>query len=151
MGAVENETKDDISITVAQEIAEKLKKDGYMREDPSNLTQRTIENFFNELSEQRYWLTLEGRIFINNGGYAKELKTNRLKYHLRSLEKAILVFGALAAGVYYSCELYKKYLPGCSQKWVPIFSLLIGGIIGSGICLLPKAIRTRTNPMNQTK
>lgn len=64
-----------------------------------------------------YKLTLKGLTFINSGGYEQQLKNDKIELRYKKLGNFSLIFGGVAAGVYYTVELLQMLwsvsLPFC--------------------------------------
>ena len=52
-------------------------------------------------------IVFAGKLFIENGGYVRQKRTKRANYIYQSITNICLIFGGVAAGLYYLYELYK--------------------------------------------
>lgn len=57
-----------------------------------------------------YFSTLEGRLFLQSGGYVEKLKRDKEDSINNLLRNGIVQFGAASAGIYYVLEIIRIYI-----------------------------------------
>ncbi|MDR3652597.1 MAG: hypothetical protein P4L34_06465 [Paludibacter sp.] len=67
----------------------------------------------NKRLNHRFYITYAGRMFKNSGGFYQKEKDIKNTRQLRYIEKILLVFGAVAAGVYSLFQLYNSIFSNC--------------------------------------
>lgn len=97
-------------------IMDKLYKDGFVSTEEKYINDiyQDISGEFkvNQRLNHRFYITLDGRMFINSGGYHQKDNDIKSIRFLRYLEKGLLVFGAVSAGIY---SLYQLFLNCCTN------------------------------------
>jgi len=96
---VEFKTVTDNQSRELHDIIEKLRKDGYAD------IQEPISASANDT--RTYNITFEGRVFIQSGGYAQKAINDNIELTYKKWINFSLIFGGLAAGVYYTYLLLK--------------------------------------------
>ncbi len=96
-------------------IMDKLCKDKYVSTEAKyvNYVEPNKQGGFEETQRlnHRFYITYDGRLFIKFGGYYQQEKDIITKRNLRKWEKGLLVFGAVAAGLYSLYQLYHAIFP----------------------------------------
>jgi hypothetical protein len=88
------------------EVLEKLEKDQYIR---SVADGHVIRKEIIYIADPKiYLLTIEGELFIYNGGYSEQFK--RSINPLRKLKTGLINAAALVAGLYYFFEIVRIYI-----------------------------------------
>jgi hypothetical protein len=67
----------------------------------------------NERNLKSCFITIKGKFFKESGGYLQIEKDKSNERVLRMIEKVLLVFGAVAAGIYSLYQLYQAIFPNC--------------------------------------
>lgn len=80
------------------ELCNKLVLDGYVLKE---------EKIIMKSSYTQYSLTLNGRIFYQNGGYKAYFKNEKSKNRKQQIESILLTYGTALAGLYGLVEIMK--------------------------------------------
>lgn len=79
------------------EVIKKLEKDGF-----------AIRDYINDpVDASPYWSTLDGRVFIKNGGYVEKTKYDKIINRNRRIRTFALAWGTALAGLYGLFEILK--------------------------------------------
>lgn len=84
-------------------VIEKLMKDGFINK---------TEMLVGAIKEKGFYITFEGLLHIEQGGYIGKLKREANQESLQSIEKGLIVLGVVVAALYYGIEIW-KYFCGC--------------------------------------
>ena len=93
-------------------IMDKLCREYYMdyHEDIYGPDGLEASNKLTGWSDKQYYITFDGKILKDAGGYKQKLKNDRIILRKTALLNILLMFGGVAAGVYYIVELLSKYV-----------------------------------------
>lgn len=80
-------------------ILEKLTKEGYV------ILRNVKVDEYN--FREHYFTTFDGKVFIEKNGYKNKSRNDRIELRLKNATTFFLIFGGVAAGVYYTVELLK--------------------------------------------
>jgi hypothetical protein len=86
------------------QILDKLDKDGYIMYDLERYNKENLE--FKGAAFKWYMVTFDGELFNSKGGYRKQSRNKRIELWFKGAVTFSLIFGGVAAGVYYLVELF---------------------------------------------
>ena len=93
-------------------IMNKLVKDGYV----IYLLPEKDGIKVDDISLWVYEISYDGKSFIEKGGYEQKFKNEKIELKYKEWSTFALIFGGVAAGIYYTFELLKwacSFLCGC--------------------------------------
>jgi len=98
-------------------IMDKLLKDELVSTEEKyiNIIEQSTSGEYveNKRINHRFYITYAGRMFINSGGFKQKEKDIKSSRQLLYIEKTLLVFGAVAAGIYSIYQLYNSIFSNC--------------------------------------
>jgi aspartyl-tRNA synthetase len=83
-------------------IIERLFKDFYISDKPVWELNQQTGKYDIPTAKKVYAITLDGKIFIENGGYNRKQKDDAIEVSLDKWTTFALIFGGVAAGIFYT-------------------------------------------------
>jgi hypothetical protein len=87
-------------------VLDKLIKDGFVQYEDRPTSRTAL--FTNDPELIRvYWISFDGKVFNEEDGYKRKQKNDRIELLYKNATTFALIFGGVAAGVYYTVEILK--------------------------------------------
>jgi hypothetical protein len=132
-------------------MIKRLEKDGFVN---YQFTQTPIQNpqvfhTIQVLQQHRVYITFDGSMFLEKGGYITQQRKEANKERLKNIERILLTGGTVFAGIYGVFEIMKYFLLKrhiyLTIEYATLICLFAIGILtGIAIMLLAKEVLKRT-------
>ena len=98
--------EDQLSTEEFDLILDKIRSDGYI----DYIAGQKISNDFRASNGIYIRRNYNGTVFLQKGGYVKQEQINKADLCYKNITTFSLIFGGVAAGIYYIVELLKAFL-----------------------------------------